>query len=52
MDGSVGRSSESKVGLDDEIIIYFGVGERKKKGSVGIWKELDEYAGDSEKGPA
>ena len=30
MDGSVGRSSESKVGLDDEIIIYFGVGEKKK----------------------
>ena len=36
MDGSVGRSSESKVGLDDEIIIYFGVGEKRKKG-IGCW---------------
>ena len=47
MDGSVGRSSESKVGLD-EVIIFL---ELAKKKGVG-WKELDECAGDQKKGPA
>jgi hypothetical protein len=43
MDGSVGRSSESKMGLEEVIIL-----ELAKKG-VG-WKELNEYAGDQKRG--
>lgn len=42
MDGSVGRFSESKVGLDEVIIL-----EMAKKG-VG-WEELNEYAGDQKR---
>lgn len=44
MDGSVGRFSESKVGLDVVIIFIL---EMAKKG-VG-WKELNEYAGDQKR---
>lgn len=46
MDGSVGRSSKSKMGLDEVIIII--ILELAKKG-VGR-KELGECAGDQKKG--